>query len=370
MNRIYLSQPDVGPAAREALLRAFDSGWIAPLGPEVDSFELELADYVGVEAAVALSSGTAALQLGLLACGVQPGDSVVVQTATFAASAFAVVHSGAVPVFCDVEPATWCMDPALLGSYLEQCHRAGALPAAVMPVDLYGRCPDYRALRDVCDRFSVPIVEDAAEALGSTVQAKSAGSWGRVGALSFNGNKIMTTSGGGALLGPRELISHARYLATQARQPVPHYEHTDIGYNYRMSNLLAALGRAQLSGLREKMTRRRAIHEYYVSELPELEWTSPPSNQTPNSWLSVAMLPSDVQPDLVCQRLDETGIEVRRFWKPMHQQPVFQDSDRIGGSVASRLYERGICLPSSSALTDSNVERVRNAVASTLNELL
>ena len=357
---IYLSPPDVTEAEREALLRAFDSGWVAPTGPELAAFEQELADYVGAEACVALASGTSALHLGLLEAGVGPGDRVVVQTATFAASAFSVVHAGATPVFCDVDPKTWNLDPALLESWLEGRSEAD-LPAAVMPVDLYGLCPDYGELRRVCDRFGIPIVEDAAEALGSIAGGRAAGTFGDVAALSFNGNKIMTTSGGGALIASAEAADRARYLATQARQPVLHYEHVDVGYNYRLSNLLAALGRAQLARLEDGIARRQRINGRYRSEL-DWQWLDSVTTERPNHWLTVGLLPDGLRPASLCHHLAERNIEARPLWKPMHLQPVFASAEAIGGSVAEEMFRRGICLPSGSSLGDDDQDRVIAAI--------
>lgn len=360
MSRILLSGPDVGQPERDALLRAFDDGWIAPVGPELSLFETELAAYTGAEACVALASGTGALHLALLDVGVQPGDEVVVQSATFAASAFAAVHAGAVPVFCDVDTERWCLSVELVEELLAKKAAIGSLPKAIMPVDLYGACADYDELVKVCERYEVPIVEDAAEALGSIQGGRMAGTFGRSGVLSFNGNKIMTTSGGGALLGSAEVIDRARYLATQARLPELHYEHVDIGFNYRMSNLLAALGRAQLAGLEAKIKRREAIYQRYLAAdgLAELSWCPFAGMDRPNRWLSVAMLPDGFDPTTVCRALEAKEIEARPAWKPMHLQPVFSGSEMVGGSVSEELFTRGLCLPSGSALTDDQVDRV------------
>ncbi len=361
-DRILLSGPDVGPAERGALLRAFDSGWVAPVGPELAAFESELCGYTGAEACVALSSGTAALHLALLIAGVQPGDEVLVQSATFAASAFAVAHAGAVPIFVDSDESTWCIDPALVAEVLVERAAAGALPKAVMPVDLYGSMADYDALRQVCASYGVSIVQDAAEALGSRSPSGMPGALGHAAALSFNGNKIMTTSGGGALLGSSEVVERARYLATQARQPCLHYEHTEIGFNYRMSNLLAGLGRAQLSRLEDGIARRTEIATTYAQQLPEIEWCPYGATARPNSWLTVGLLPVGMEPAAVCSRLEQQNIEARPFWKPMHQQPVFSQNKMVGTGVADRLFERGICFPSGSSMTDTDLERVVGAV--------
>lgn len=357
--RILLSPPDVGDAERKALLQAFDGGWIAPLGPEVDAFEAELAAYVAAPASAALSSGSAALELGLLAVGVEPGDEVVVQSATFAASAFAVVHVNATPVFCDVDQATWGIDVDQLAAFLAARAAVDRLPAAIVPVDLYGMCGNYAALRELTARYDVPIVEDAAEGLGSSSGGRMAGSLGDVAAFSFNGNKIITTSGGGALTGPTEVVDRVRYLATQARQPVAHFEHAEVGFNYRLSNLLAAVGRAQLAGLDAKIERRREIFERYRSEVPSIDWLTSTSTQRCNHWLSVGLLPDGIDPADLCRRLGSHGIEARQAFKPMHRQPVFANAELIGGcTVADTLFDRGLCVPSGSTLTDDDQQHV------------
>ncbi|MFV0258213.1 MAG: HAD-IA family hydrolase [Acidimicrobiales bacterium] len=365
---ILLSPPDVGEAERAAVLRAFDSGWIAPLGPEVDAFEAELAARVAAPACLAVVSGSAALELALRVVGVGPGDEVVVATATFAASAFAVVHAGAVPVLCDAEPGTWGLDPDLVAGFVERRAAAERRPAAVVAVDLYGVCPRYDRLRAVCAGHDIPLVEDAAESLGSWSGGRPAGTLADVGVFSFNGNKIITTSGGGALVGPVDLIDRARFLATQARAPLPHFEHPEVGWNYRLSNLLAAVGRAQLAGLDGRIARRRAIGARYRAEFPELQWLPRGVTERPNGWLSVALLPPGVDPARVCRLLGGDGIEARRVFKPMHRQPVFRQAERLGGSVADRLFLRGLCLPSGSDLTPTDQNRVIERLQRILTE--
>jgi dTDP-4-amino-4,6-dideoxygalactose transaminase len=359
--RIYLSPPDVGAEERRLLLEAFDSNWIAPVGPQVDAFERELAAAVEVPHAVALSSGTAALHLALHVLGVGAGDEVLLPTLTFAASANAVHYVGATPAFIDVSPETWTLDPDLLADELALRGRRGRPPAAVLTVDLYGQCADYAVIERLCDEHEVPIVEDAAEALGASCGARKAGAFGRCAAFSFNGNKIITTSGGGMLVSrDARLIERARHLATQARDPAPHYEHSEIGFNYRMSNLLAAVGRGQLRSLTRKLDRRRAINESYrrgleaeegVTVMPEAPYGRS------NFWLTCIL----IEPSLfgatredVRQHLDSHGIESRPAWKPMHLQPVFRGCRVRGGAVAERLFETGLCLPSGSSLTEED----------------
>jgi len=361
---ILLSPPDVGIEERDAILRAFDSGWIAPAGAELDAFEDELAIYTGARACVALSSGTAALHLALLAAGVKPGDEVVVQSATFAASAFAVAHAGAVPVFMDSDWATWCLDAGLLNDFFEKRATQDRLPAAVMPVDLYGSCADYERISKVCEKYGVPLVRDAAESLGSRSTTGRVGDLKTPAVVSFNGNKIITASSGGALLADPVTVDRARYLATQARQPSMHYEHTDIGFNYRLSNLLAALGRAQLAGIEAKIERRTEIHNAYRAAFPELEFCTYGATPRPNHWLTVVLI-DEGDPIGICEQLHSAGVQARPAWKPMHMQPVFGQNEYISGDgVASALFGRGICLPSGSVLSDHEVGRVIKEVRS------
>ncbi len=361
---VRLSAPDVDETDRQALLEAFDTGWIAPVGPAIADFEDRLREATGAQAAVALSSGTAALHLALTVAGVRPGDTVLVPTATFAATAFAVLHAEARPIFVDVSESTWCLDATLVERYLEHTSSRGLpTPRAMIPVDLYGYIPDYLELRRIAARFGIAIIEDAAEALGSSLEGQPAGSLGDLGVLSFNGNKIITTSGGGALLGPTERIEHARHLSTQARLPTLHYEHDEVGYNYRLSNILAALGSSQIARLPQKVARRQSILDLYQRELADVSWLRPLANSEANAWLSVCMLgPSWPSPREVCSRLASLGVEARPFWKPMHQQPVFQAAERVGGEVAASLYRRGLCLPTGSGLTDSQISRVVSAL--------
>jgi len=367
--QIFLSPPDVGDLERTYLLDAFDSNWIAPLGPHVDGFEQDFVELTGLSRAVALSSGTAGLHLALIHLGVGADDEVVVPTLTFAATAFAVSYVGARAVFIDSERSTWNLDPALLEAFLVDRAARGALPKAVITVDLYGQCADYDALCDVCARFEVPIIEDAAESLGAFWQGRPAGAFGDAAVFSFNGNKIITTSGGGMLVTDiHAFADDVRHRATQARQPVAHYEHEVVGYNYRLSNLLAAVGRGQIAGLRDKIDRRRTVRERYIAELSDLPgWTFNPidARGEPNHWLTVAQIDpskgSTNRHDLM-MALQNEKIETRPAWKPMHSQPVFATNEVVGGLLADEVFERGLCLPSGSSLSTDDQTRVIEAI--------
>jgi dTDP-4-amino-4,6-dideoxygalactose transaminase len=366
--RIYLSPPDPGPEERALLLEAFDSNWIAPLGPHVDAFESELARRVGLEHGAALSSGTAALHLGLHLVGVGPGDEVLVPTLTFVATANAVRYVGAEPVFVDSDPASWNVDAGLLAEELWERARRGRRPAAVVSVDLLGGCPDYDRLTKACDELEVPLVEDAAEGLGATFRGRPAGSFGACAAFSFNGNKIITTSGGGMLVSASgELVVRARFLASQAREPVAHYEHEEMGYNYRLSNLLAALGRGQLRGLDRRIAKRREIFERYrlaFDSVDGIEMMPAGDGVEPNYWLSCVLL----DPSLPAGRedvrlaLEELNIEARPVWKPLHLQPLYRGTPTVGGQVAERIFDRGLCLPSGTALSADDQDRIIETV--------
>lgn len=370
--RLLMSPPDVGVAEEEAVLRAVRSGWVAPTGPEVTAFEDELAERCGVAHAVAMVSGTAALHLAMEGVGVRPDDVVIVPTMTFVASANAVVYAGARPVFVDVG-SDGNVDPGLLGEAIMTLRAEGERVSAVMSVDLLGRCADYDALLEVCADTGVPLVEDAAEALGASYAGKRAegpaGSFGRVAALSFNGNKIMTTSGGGMLLSDDEALArHARFLSTQAREPVAHYEHRYLGYNYRMSNVLAALGRAQLARLDAMVARRREIRARYraaVGDWLGVEVFQDDASETDNCWLTALVVDdsSPVPASAVLAGLEARGIEARRLWKPMHLQPVFADARAFVTGEAERLFAHGLTLPSGSVHGPEAIERVCAALA-------
>jgi len=356
--RVYLSPPHMGDAERDLLLEAFDSNWIAPLGPHVNAFEQEFAEKVGAAHAVALSSGTAALHLSLRLLGIQPGDEVLTSTLTFVATANAIRYVGAEPIFIDSDRETWNMDPNLLSKELLACAQRGRLPKAVVVVDVNGQCADYEPIQELCDRYEIPIIEDAAEALGACYRGTPAGRFGALGCFSFNGNKIITTSGGGMLVTEREDWAHqARYLATQARDPAPHYEHSEIGHNYRLSNLLAAIGRGQLSVLDERVARRRAAFELYKRELggmPGIEFMPEPPECFSTRWLTAIIVNAGlygVTREEIRLALEEENIESRPVWKPMHLQPVFQRCRAVLSGVSEVFFRDGLCLPSGSSMT-------------------
>ena len=372
--RIFLSLATVTEAEEQAVVRALHSGWVAPLGPEVDAFEAEIAKRCGVEHALALASGTAGLHLALLALGIGEGDYIPVSTMTFAATTNAIAYVGATPVFVDAAE-DGNIDPELLLRTVDELLAEGKSVPAVLVVDLFGRCADYSAFAPRLEELGIALIEDAAEALGASVDGQPAGSFGRAAALSFNGNKIMTTSGGGMLLSnDAELIARARYLSTQARQPVAWYEHTEIGYNYRLSNLLAALGRAQHSRLDDMIARRRQIRDAYIDLLASLDDDAPGKGTrllsdsderfTENCWLTSIVLPQEavdkgvLSPDSVIAALGEANIEARHLWKPMHLQPVYEGARATINGTAENLFSRGITLPSGPALDDDDVARV------------
>jgi dTDP-4-amino-4,6-dideoxygalactose transaminase len=371
--QVLLSAPDVGALEEQYVVAALRSGWIAPAGPDVDAFEREVAARVGAGHAVALSSGTAALHLALLTAGVAPGDLVVVPTLTFAATVNAVVYTGARPVFVDCEPGSGNVDADLLADLLARLSAERAPVRAVLAVDLLGQCADYDRILALGEHFGVPVIEDAAEALGATYRGRAAGSFGRSAALSFNGNKVMTTSGGGMLLtSDAAIAARARYLATQARQPVAHYEHTEVGYNYRLSNLLAALGRAQLCRLDAMIARRRALRDRYAKLFAPVDGVRILGDADDgNAWLTAILVePAEAGwsgADLGAH-LAAAGVETRPMWKPMHLQPAFAGArSRLTGE-AQRLFETGLVLPSGSALDDEQIAWVTGRVLDFLGE--
>ena len=370
--RIPLSVPHLTGAELSALERVIESNWLGPIGPDVAAFEGEFAQALGSPHALATTSGTSALHLALRVLGVEPGDEVLVSTFTFCASVNPIIYLGARPVFVDSERVSWNMDPHLLASELDRRGHAGTLPAAVVAVHLFGQMADMTPILESCERWNVPIVEDAAEALGAdhfegSATGRAAGTLGRVGIFSFDASKIITTSMGGMLVsGDGNLVEHARKLARQAREPAPHYEHIELGYNYRMSNLLAAIGRVQLAVLRDRVSARQAVFEEYRAGLEgvngiELQPKAPWGTHT--RWLSCILVDpgvSGVDRETIRIGLSDEGIESRPAWKPMHLQPVYQDRGlmALGGAVSEDLFDRGLCLPSSSSLTPPQVARV------------
>lgn len=369
--QILLSTPHMGSWEREFVDEAFKTNWIAPLGPNVDAFEKEVANYVGVGQAAALSSGTAAIHLALIVLGVKHGDTVFCSSLTFAASANPIAYQGAEPVFIDSEPESWNMSPTALEKAFEHAIAIGRKPKAVIVVNLYGQSADMDPISEICQRFGVPIIEDAAESLGARYKGRASGTFGVMGVYSFNGNKIITTSGGGMLVSDNEeFIKQARFLSTQARDPALHYEHTQIGYNYRMSNILAGVGRGQIRVLDERVASRRQVFERYRKELAryeQLEWMSEPDWSYSTHWLTACTInpKSGLNSRAVIEKLASDRIEARPVWKPMHMQPVFskcQSFNHGQHSVSQALFENGVCLPSGSNMTAVQQERIIEAL--------
>ncbi|NBX02310.1 aminotransferase class I/II-fold pyridoxal phosphate-dependent enzyme [bacterium] len=369
MPRIYLSAPDIGEAERNFVLEAFATNWVAPVGPHIDAFEKEFAQAVGAPHAVALSSGTAALHLALRLAGVGTGDEVLCSSLTFIASASPITYLGAKPVFIDSEEQSWNMDPVLACEVIEKKVKAGKAPKALVLVHLYGQSADINPIKACCEKYGVKFIEDAAEALGTTYHHTSPGSHGLAGIHSFNGNKIITTSGGGMLVTPdAELAKQARYLATQARDPAPHYQHSTIGYNYRLSNVCAGIGRGQLSQLAKKVARRRGHFDAYARAFknlpgvvmqPEAPWGKS------TRWLTCLTIDpkkAGVSREDLRLALESAGIESRPLWKPMHLQPVFAQAEYHGRGVGDKLFETGLCLPSGSGMTDAERSEVIDCV--------
>jgi dTDP-4-amino-4,6-dideoxygalactose transaminase len=364
--KIWLSSPHMGGAEQQFVADAFATNWIAPLGPNVNGFEQDLSTFLGGHSHVAaLSSGTAAIHLGLILLGVGAGDEVICQSFTFSATANPIVYQGATPIFVDSEPDTWNMSPALLEEAIKDRLRKGKKPKAIIPVHLYGMPAKMNEILEVANRYDIPVLEDAAEALGSSIDGRMCGTMGQISALSFNGNKIITTSGGGALVSADAGIAHkARFLATQARDEAPHYQHSHIGYNYRMSNLCAGVGRGQMQVLNDRIATRRAIFGRYASLLsgrPGISVCHEPEGYFSNRWLTTLLIdPAEagVTREDLRLALDKENIESRPLWKPMHLQPVFEQYPYYGDGVSDKLFENGLCLPSGSNLTEDELQRV------------
>lgn len=369
-DRIYLSTPHMSGLEQDYVTDAFATNWVAPLGPHVDGFEREFCELVGSRHALALSSGTAALHLALIAGGVGPGDEVLVSTLTFVASVNPIVYVGARPVFVDSDRASWNMDPQLLCEEIERRARENRLPKAVMLVHLYGQCADIDPIMAVCEKYGVAVIEDAAEALGADYKGKSPGTFGQTGIFSFNGNKIITTSGGGMLVSEdADLIAHARKLATQARDGAAHYQHSEIGYNYRLSNVCAGIGRGQLQVLEDRVQARRRNFHFYeetLGSLPGIAFMPEADFGRHTRWLTCLTVRPElfgVDREAIRLALEAVNIEARPVWKPMHLQPIFAGCESIGGAVAEELFEYGLCLPSGSNLRTDELERVVEIVS-------
>lgn len=365
--KIWLSSPHMGGGEQKYVQEAFDTNWVAPLGPNVNNFEKDIEAFLGSDVKVtALSSGTSALHLGLIILGVNPGDEVICQSMTFSASANPIAYLGAKPVFVDSEADTWCMCPIALRRAIEDRVAAGIKPKVIIPVHLYGMPAKMDEINAIAREFGIPVLEDAAEALGSTYKQLQCGTFSDIAILSFNGNKIITTSGGGAMVAHNEAYNRrALHLATQARDEAPHYQHSDIGYNYRMSNVLAGIGRGQMEVLNERVAARRAVYKRYASYFEGIEGVilqpELPESES-NRWLTAIVLDPEKlngkdREDLRMALL-EKNIESRPLWKPMHMQPVFADALYFGGDVAEKLFENGLCLPSGSNMTEEEMERI------------
>ncbi len=366
---ILLSTPHMGDSELEFVKEAFDTNWIAPVGPHVDAFEQEFCKLVGISHAAAVSSGTAALHLALRLIGIQPGDEIFCSTLTFIASVSPITYLSAKPVFIDSDRTSWNMNPELLRDALDQRAKIGKLPKAVVLVHLYGQSADIDPILEACDRYNIPLIEDAAEALGATYKGRSPGTFGKIGIYSFNGNKIITTSGGGMFVSDNpDLVAKARFLATQARDPAPHYQHSEIGYNYRLSNVLAGIGRGQLQVLKDRVEARRHNFEVYqqaLGDLPGIEFMPEATFGRATRWLTCLTIDPTAfgcHREQVRLALAEQQIEARPVWKPLHLQPVFAGCECIGGKVAESLFETGLCLPSGSNLTLEDLERVISVI--------
>jgi dTDP-4-amino-4,6-dideoxygalactose transaminase len=365
-NKIYLSSPHMGGNELSYIYEAFEHNWIAPLGPNVDNFELDLVKYTGAKYASALSSGTAAIHLALIMLGVETGDEVICSSFTFSASCNPIVYQGAIPIFIDSEKLTWNMDPVLLEVAIQDRIAKGKKPKAIILVHLYGMPSQMELIMSIANQFEIPVIEDSAEALGSNYNGKALGTFGRIGILSFNGNKIITTSGGGIMLSDDEaLIKKSRFLATQARDIAPHYQHSEIGYNYRMSNICAGIGRGQMEVIDERVAQRRANYTFYkenLSKYSNITFVIEPEGYFSNRWLSTLLLENYEQREKIRLALEVENIESRPLWKPMHLQPVFEKYPKYSNGVSEELFERGLCLPSGSNMTENNRGRIVSCI--------
>lgn len=368
--KIWLSSPHMGGTEQKYVQEAFDSNWVAPLGPNVNGLEQDIAGYLAEDVHVAaLSSGTSALHLGLVLLGVQPGDEVICQSFTFSASANPIKYLGATPVFVDSEDETWNMSPRFLEQAIMDRVAKGKKPKAIIPVHLYGMPAKMDEIMAIANRYDIPVLEDAAEALGSSLHGKMCGTFGRMAALSFNGNKIITTSGGGALVShDKELVNKARFLSTQARDEAPHYQHSQVGYNYRMSNICAGIGRGQMEVLDTRIAQRRRIYSWYTEVLagiPGVSFVHEPEGYFSNRWLTTILVDpkqAHISRETLRLAFEAKNIESRPLWKPMHMQPVFEGAPFYGDGTSERLFEQGLCLPSGSNLTDTDLARIKAVI--------
>lgn len=371
-SKIWLSSPHMGGNEQKFVKEAFDANWVAPLGPNVDGLEKDLENYLGNESYVAaLSSGTAAIHLGLILLGVKAGDEVICQSMTFSASANPILYQGAIPVFIDSEEKTWNLCPVALEQAIIDRIAKGKKPKAIIAVDLYGVPYQVEAVRKIADKYEIPIIEDSAEALGSNYKGQACGTFGDIGILSFNGNKIITTSGGGAIITKdNELKERAVFFATQARDKTAHYQHSEIGYNYRMSNICAGIGRGQMEVLDKHVSLRRKMHEFYLNlfaDIPSVSvFTVPDENFYSNYWLSVILIEPDEEKGISTKKLRhvlrDNKIESRPLWKPMHLQPIFENYPYYGTVISESLFKKGLCLPSGSNLTDNDREHIATVI--------
>ncbi|NDK57028.1 DegT/DnrJ/EryC1/StrS family aminotransferase [Pontibacter fetidus] len=370
--RIFLSVPHMGGHERNYVQKALEDNWVTTAGPNIPGFEHDVCQHTNAQHAVALSSGTAALHLALRVLGVKAGDEVISSTFTFVASANPVLYLGATPVFVDSEPETWNMDPELLEKAIQDSITRGKKPACILVVHLYGMPAKMKEIMTVADRYEIPVLEDAAEALGSRYSGHQVGTFGKIGVFSFNGNKIVTTSGGGVLVtADAALAEEAAYLANQAKDQAPYYLHSQMGYNYLLSNVSAGIGRGQLEVLEKRVKQRREIYSYYKEQLRDIEgltFLPEPKSCFSNRWLTTILLPEGFKPEQVRQELEHDNIETRPLWKPMHQQPLFANYTYHGNGTSDRLFERGLCLPSSSSLTEEDLEKVVRALKQALEE--
>lgn len=372
--RIFLSSPHMSGREMKYIIEAFDQNWVAPLGPNVDALEKTLAEYCNVKHAAVLSSGTSAIHLALILLGVKTGDEVIASSFTFSATINPIVYQGATPVLVDSESRTWNMDPELLTKAVKDRISKGKKPKAIIPVHLYGMPANMTEIMKIADQYEIPVVEDAAEALGSRYKGNPLGSFGLMSALSFNGNKIITTSGGGALISNNEeLINKARFLATQARDKAPHYQHSQIGYNYRMSNIAAGIGRGQMEVINERVKERREIYNFYRKNLGNINGITfleePDEEYFSNRWLTTIIIDpkvTGISREELQERLGKENIETRPLWKPMHLQPVFSNSPSFLNNISEGLFERGLCLPSGSNMTDQDRKKVLKALVKSL----